>query len=310
MPIQKLAPELDRIVSAGQDVEVLGRGYGPEASPDLDSRALGIHPCAEGPVWWKEGAYLVFTDITHNKRMKWSPEEGVTLHDEPTNYANGLTRDTKGRLVACEQSARRVARIEPEGPKTVIANRYQDKRLNRPNDVVVKSDGSIYFTDPGAPGPDRDLDIAGVYRVSPDLDDITLLVKDFVTPNGLAFSPDEKVLYIDDSLAKHIRAFDVQGNGMLSLPSGRVFCDMKASLPGLPDGLKVDVEGNVYCTGPGGVWVIDPAGKHLGTILNGEEQTTNCAFGGEDWRTLFYTTFDTLGSIRLKIPGTPVPAMQ
>ena len=307
MPIEKLSPELDRIISSGEDIEVLGQGYGPH-DPTVDSRKFDIHPCAEGPVWMHEQGCLVFTDITNNRRMKWSPREGVTLHDEPSEYANGLTRDQQGRIVACEQYLRRVARLEPEGTKTVIASRYRGVRFNRPNDVVVKSDGSIYFTDPGAPRPGCDLDFAGVYRVSPDLGEVTLLVKDFVTPNGLTFSPDEKILYVDDTLRHHIRAFDVQANGMLNLHSDRVFCDMRGERPGMPDGLKVDVEGNVYCTGSGGVWIIDPSGKHLGTVLTEEVQTTNCAFGGDDWRTLFYTTFDVLGSIRVNIPGVPVPS--
>ena len=307
MPIEKLSPELDRIISAGEDIEVLGRGYGPH-DPAVDSRKFEIHPCAEGPVWIHAQGCLVFTDITNNRRMKWSPEEGVTLHDEPSEYANGLTLDQQGRIVACEQYLRRVARLEPEGPKTVIASRYQGVRLNRPNDVVVKSDGSIYFTDPGAPRPGCDLDFAGVYRVSPDLGDVTLLVRDFVTPNGLCFSPDEKTLYVDDTLRHHIRAFDVQANGLVNLDSDRIFCDMRGERPGMPDGMKVDVEGNVYCTGSGGVWIIDPSGKPLGIVLTEETQTTNCAFGGDDWRTLFYTTFDVLGSIRVNIPGVPVPS--
>ena len=307
MPIEKLSPELDRIISPGEDIEVLGTGYGPH-DPAVDSRKFGIHPCAEGPVWIKERNLLVFTDITNNRRMKWSEAEGVSLHDEPSEYANGLTLDQQGRIVACEQYLRRVARLEPEGPKTVIASRYQGVRFNRPNDVVVKSDGSIYFTDPGAPRPGADLDFAGVYRVSPDLGDVTLLVRDFVTPNGLCFSPDEKTLYVDDTLRHHIRAFDVQANGQLNLDSDRVFCDMRGERPGMPDGLKVDVEGNVYCTGSGGVWIIDPSGKPLGIVLTEEEQTTNCAFGGDDWRTLFYTTFDVLGRIKCNIPGVPVPS--
>ena len=199
MPIEQIAPEMEHIGSRDQEVEVLGSGYGGAAGP------------AEGPLWWKEGGYLLFSDIGNNRRMKWAPGEGVTVFHEPTNNANGLTRDPQGRLIACERGTRHgVTRLEPDGSITVVANRYQDKRLNRPNDVVVKSDGSIYFTDPGAPAPDLELDFSGVYRVSPDLGTITLLVRDFITPNGLAFSPDESVLYIDDSRRRHIRAFDVQ----------------------------------------------------------------------------------------------------
>jgi len=289
--IERFSQELERIVSLEEGVEELGRGY----------------LVAEGPVWWKEGGYLLFSDIRNNRRMKWSPEEGVSLFHQPTNNANGLTRDRQGRLIACEQITHGVTRLEPDGSITVMANSYQGRWLNRPNDVVVKSDGSIYFSDPGAPDPELDLDFAGVYRISPDRGTVTLLVRDLVTPNGLAFSPDESILYIDDSRRRHIRAFDVLPNGMLALATDRVFRELKGERPGVPDGMKVDVEGNVYCTGPGGVWIIDPKGRHLGTILTGANQTTNCAWGGEDWKTLFITTIDSLARVSLKIPGIPVP---
>ena len=295
MPVEQVAPELDRIVSPGQEVEELGTGYGGDS-------------VAEGPLWWVEGGYLLFSDIGNSRRLKWSRGEGVTVFSEPTNNANGLTRDLSGRLIACEHGSRRVSRLEPDGSITVVANRYHDRRLNRPNDVVVKSDGSIYFTDPGAPEPGLDLDFSGVYMVSLDLGTITLLVRDFVVPNGLAFSPDdESVLYVNDSRRGHIRAFDVQPNGVLALATDRVFCDLRGERPGVPDGMKVDVEGNVYCTGSGGIWVMDSSGKHLGTIVHGPPTTTNVGWGGKDWRTLYYTTRSTLGCIQLKIPGIPVP---
>jgi gluconolactonase len=302
MPIEQLSPELERIVSRDQDVEVLGTGFGFVGDP-----FQGAGP-AEGPLWWEDGGYLLFTDIGHNRMMKWSEGEGVTPFREPTNNANGLTRDLQGRLIACEHMSRRVTRQEPDGSITVVANRYQDRRLNRPNDVVVKSDGGIYFTDPGAPNPGLDLDFSGVYRVSPDLGTITLLVRDFVVPNGLAFSLDESVLYIDDTSRGHIRVFDVLPGGMLALGTDRVFCEIKGERPGLPDGMKLDVEGNVYCTGPGGVWIFAPSGRHLGTIvLGGEVRPTNVAWGGDDLRTLFITCWHELARIRLKIPGLPVP---
>lgn len=295
MPIEQLSPELERIVSRGQELEDLTRGYTDPLGP------------LEGPVWWKEGGYIVFSDVDHSRRMRWAPGEGVTVSHEPTNEGNGLTRDQQGRLLACEHGSRSLTRLEPDGSITVVARRYQGRLLNRPNDVVVKSDGSIYFTDPGAPDPSVDLDVAGVYRVSSDLGSITLLARDFVYPNGLAFSPDESVLYIDDSHRGHIRAFDVEPSGMLALASDRIFCELKGERPGIPDGMKLDVEGNVYCTGPGGVWVMDAFGNHLGTILTGAEQTTNCAWGGEEWKTLFITTLSTLERIQMKVPGIPVP---
>ena len=295
MPIEQISPALASIISQDQPIEELAAGFGNDNGP------------AEGPLWWKEGGYLLFSDIGNNRRMKWELGSGATVFQEPTNFANGLTRDVQGRLIACDRTPR-VVRTEPDGSLTVVANNYQSKRLNRPNDVVVKSDGSIYFTDPGAPAPGMALDFAGVYRVSADLGTLTLLVRDFVLPNGLAFSPDESILYINDSRRGHIRAFDMQPNGTLALATDRVFCELTGERPGVPDGMKVDVEGNAYCGGSGGLWVLDSSGKHLGTIVHGAPATTNLAFGGEDWKTLFFTTRNTLGRVRTNIPGVPVPA--
>lgn len=295
MPIEKLSSDLDRLLPIDQQIQELGDGFGGDGGP------------AEGPLWWSDGGYLLFSDIHNNRRMKWSPDEGVTLFQQPTNHANGLTRDLKGRLLACEHSSRRVTRQDSDGEITTIANRYRGSRLNRPNDVIVKSDGSIYFTDPGAPAPGLDLDYSGVYMVSSELDDITLLVGDFITPNGIAFSPDESILYVNDTRRQHIRAFDVQPNGTLALASDRVLCDLSGDRPGVPDGMKVDIEGNIYCGGSGGVWVIDPDGNHLGTIVHGHDASTNVAFGGDDWKTLFFTTWNTVGSVQVNIPGIPVP---
>jgi gluconolactonase len=294
MPIEQYAPGLERIVDLDQEIEELATGFGGERGP------------AEGPVWWQEGGYLLFSDIGNNRRMKWEPGKGVTLVQQPTNEANGLTRDRQGRLVACEHLARRVTRQDPDGSITVVANNYHSRRLNRPNDVVVKSDGSIYFTDPGLGRIESELDFCGVYRVSPDLGSIHVLVWDFVLPNGLAFSPDESILYVNDSRRRHIRAFDVEPTGLLALATDRVFATLQDDRIGVADGMKVDVEGNVYCTGPGGIWIFAPSGTHLGTIATGV-QTTNVAWGDADWSTLYFTTWHTLGRIRTKIPGIPVP---
>jgi gluconolactonase len=296
--IEKLAPELDKIVSASEPIQHLADGFGGAQGP------------AEGPVWWKEGGYLLFSDIHNNKRMKFEPGKGASLALEPTNRANGLTRDIQGRLVACEHDSRRVTRQEPDGSITVVANSFQGRRLNRPNDVVVKSDGCIYFTDPwtSPSAPEQwDLTFSGVYRVTPDLGTLSLLVDDFVVPNGLAFSPDEKLLYINDSRRGHIRAFEVNPNGTLAKHTDRVFVDLRGAEPGVPDGMKVDVEGNVYCGGAGGLWVIDPQGKKLGRIVHGAPATTNLAFGGDDWKTLFFTSRNHLGAVKVKIAGIPVP---
>jgi gluconolactonase len=296
--IEQLAPELDRIVSVSEAIHDLADGFG------------GVQGPAEGPLWWKEGGYLVFSDIHNDKRMKYEPGRGVSLLAAPTNRANGLTRDLHGRLIACEHDSRRVTRQEADGSVTVVANSFQGRQLNRPNDVVVKSDGSVYFTDPWtSPSPPNewDLPFSGVYRVSPDLGILSLLVGDFVLPNGLAFSPDESVLYINDSRRGHIRAFELMPNGMLAKQSDRVFADLTGAEPGVPDGMKVDVEGNVYCGGAGGLWVLDRSGRKLGRIVHGAPATTNLAFGGDDWKTLYFTSRNHLGAVALKIAGIPVP---
>ena len=191
--IEKLAPELDAILATDQPIVEIGRGFGGPAGP------------TEGPLWWKEGGYLLFSDINASKRMKYTPGQGITVFQEKTNGANGLTRDLQGRLLACEHDSRRVTRQELDGSLTVIANSYQGRRLNRPNDVIVKSDGSIYFTDPWSPALVReqwDLTFNGVYRLTPDLGTLTLILDDMVFPNGLAFSPDESVLYVDRPSAR------------------------------------------------------------------------------------------------------------
>jgi sugar lactone lactonase YvrE len=200
---------------------------------------------------------------------------------------------------------------EPDGSITVVANSFQGRQLNRPNDVVVKSDGCIYFTDPWTSplaSEQWDLTFSGVYRVTPDLATSTLLIGDFVVPNGLASSPDESVLYINDSRRGHIRACDMMPNGTLAKQTDRVFVDLPGGEPGVLDGMKVDTEGNVYCGGAGGLWIMDPAGKKLGRIVHGATATTNLAFGGDDWKTLYFRSRNHLGAVNVKIPGIPVPA--
>jgi gluconolactonase len=296
--IEQLDPALDAIIDKSQPIQELASGYGGELGP------------AEGPVWWKEGGYLLFNDIHASRRLKYTPGKGVTVDLEPTNRANGLTRDLQGRLVSCEHDTRRVTRRELDGSLTVIANSFQGRRLNRPNDVVVKSDGAIYFTDPGAAlVPEQwDLQYSGVYRVTGDLGTKSLLTETFIVPNGIAFTPDERVLYINDSRRRHIRAFELLPNGMLAKQTDTVFADLAGSEPGVPDGMKVDVAGNVYCGGAGGLYILNAQGKKLGRIVHGQPQTTNIAFGGDDWKTLYFTTHSTLGSVQLKSTGLPVPA--
>ena len=295
--IEQLDPGLDKIIAASESIVEHASGFGGDLGP------------AEGPLWWKEGGYLLFSDIHANKRMKFTPGQGVTLFKEPTNRANGLTRDLQGRLLAAEHDTRRVTRQEADGSITVLANSFGGHRLNRPNDVVVKSDGAIYFTDPNGPWtPEQwDLTHTGVYRLSPDLGTLSLLVSDFIVPNGLAFTPDEKHLYVNDSRRGHIRVFELIPNGMLAKHTDRVFADLRGSDPGVPDGMKVDTAGNVYCGGAGGIYILDPSGKKLGRIVHGYAATTNIAFGGDDWKTLYFTSRNQLASVKLKIAGIPVP---
>lgn len=259
----------------------------------------------EGPVWMPEG-YLLFSDIPADTIYRWVPGEAqAQVFRQPSGHSNGLTLDGQGRLLACEHD-RRVSRTEPDGTIVTLAERYQGKRLNSPNDIVVKSDGAVYFTDPpyGLPGQSegKELGFQGVYRIEPD-GTLVLLDASFERPNGLAFSPDERVLYVDDTQRGHIRAFDVEEDGTLT--NGRVFAELKrAGAPGAPDGMRVDVYGNVFCTGPGGIWVITPDGDVLGTI-SVPEVPANLAWGGEDLKTLYMTARTGLYRIPLQTGGAP-----
>jgi gluconolactonase len=296
--IEQLDPALEGIISTTEPINIIADGMGGPLGP------------VEGPVWWKEGGYLLFSDIHASRRLKYTPGQGISVFQEKTNQANGLTRDLQGRLLACEHETRRVTRRELDGSLTVIASSFQGQRFNRPNDVIVKSDGAIYFTDPWT-NPEIqqqwDMTFAGVYRLTPDLGTLTLLVNDFLLPNGLALSLDESVLYINDSRRRHIRAFDLAPNGTLARQTDRVFADLGGAESGVPDGMKVDTLGNVYCGGAGGIYILDPKGKKLGRIVHGQPATTNIGFGGADWKTLFFTTRTALGSVNLKVAGIPVP---
>jgi gluconolactonase len=259
----------------------------------------------EGPLWHPDG-FLYFVDLRVNRLHKIVPGQATELVRENTGEANGTTFDLQGRLIMCEGGNRRLTRMDADGRVDVLVDRYEGKRFNRPNDVVCKSDGSIFFTDPGLriPLAERELPHAGVYRLAPD-GGLTL-VADCEYPNGLAFSPDERTLYVANSRwAAYIHALELNDDG--TLRRRRIFADMSSDEPdGVPDGMKVDVEGRVYCTGPGGVWVFAPDGRHLGTIRL-PELPANLAFGGPDRRTAFFTARTSVYSMRVKVPGQPHP---
>jgi len=285
----------------------------PDAPIDRIAGGLGF---TEGPVWRR--GELLFSDIPNQRIVRWRrlPEGGPELTTFATGTSNGLTLDRQGRVLAAEHDGRRVTRVADDGTRTVLAERFEGKRLNSPNDIVVKSDGSIYFTDPpyavqpSRPGtvrpagwwtqpiPGKEQSVHGVYRLSPD-GTLHLLVDDFALPNGLAFSPDESVLYIDDSAHKHIRAFDVRPDGTLT--GSRVLLNMTSDDPGVPDGLKVDVSGNVFCTGPGGIWVCRPDGALLGRIVL-PELPANLGWG-EDGSVLYVTARTSVYRLPTKTRG-------
>ena len=285
----------------------------PDAPID---RIAGGLTFTEGPVW--RGGALLFSDIPNKRIVRWRRlPEGPELTTFATGMSNGLTLDRQGRVLAAEHDGRRVSRVDADGTRAVLAERFQGKRLNSPNDIVVKSDGSIYFTDPpyavqpSTPGmprppgwwtqpiPGKEQPCHGVYRIAPE-GTLHLLVDDFALPNGLAFSPDESVLYIDDSGYKHIRAFELRPDG--SLTNSRVLLDMASQDPGVPDGLKVDVRGNVFCTGPGGVWVCRANGALLGRIVL-PELPANLAWG-EDGSVLFLTARTSVYRLPTRTRGT------
>jgi gluconolactonase len=264
----------------------------------------------EGPLWHPTGKFLLFSDMPGDHLRRWSAADGVTTFRKPCSMSNGLTYDRQGRLLACEHATSRVTRTEPDGRIVPIATHYQSKELNSPNDIVCRSDGGIYFSDPpygrmkfyGLERP-RQLDIQGVYRVGPDPATPELLVDDFDRPNGLCFALDERRLFVNDTARKHIRVFDVTPKGTLA--SGRVWAETKGDKPGAPDGMKVDAAGNVWCTGPGGIHVFDGDARLL-EVIEVPEPTANFAWGDDDYRSLFITASTSLYRLRTKTAGRPV----
>jgi gluconolactonase len=262
----------------------------------------------EGPLWHARDKYLLFSDMPGDHMRKWTARDGVTTFRKPCAQSNGLTWDRQGRLLVCQHSTSTLTRTEPDGQSTVLASHHDGKELNSPNDVVTKSDGAIYFTDPtygrneyyGKPRPVQ-LTFRGVYRVVAD-GALTLLADDFGQPNGLCFSLDEKRLFVNDTEKQHIRVFDVKPDGTLA--NSRVWAETKGQGQGAPDGMKIDTEGNIYCCGPGGIHVFDPQGTCLG-VIQMPEYTANFCFGDDDYRSLFVTASTSLYRVRVKVPGRP-----
>lgn len=291
--IERLDPRLDALIPKDARLEKLADGFA----------------WSEGPVWIKEGSYLLFSDIPNNRIVKWKEGEGISDFMKPAGYTgsrsrggepgtNGLLLDPQGRLVCCEHGDRRVSRVEKDGKKTTLADRFDGKRLNSPNDACYKSNGDLYFTDPpyglekNWDDPAREQDFCGVYRLSKD-GKVTLLTKEMTRPNGICFSPDEKTLYVANSDPRKAiwMAFPVKADGTIG--EGKVFFDatrwVEQRKKGLPDGLKVDQKGNLFATGPGGVCIFAPDGTHLGTIDTGVP-TANCGWGNDG--TVLYVTAD------------------
>ncbi len=262
----------------------------------------------EGPVWHAGEKHLTFSDIPANRMFRWSNADGLNLFREPSNMTNGNTYDLQGRIVSCEHATSRVTRLSADGEWEVLASHYESKELNSPNDIVVRNDGMIYFTDPaygrGAHTGivrDQELDFQGVYRLDPESKALTLLARDFDQPNGLCFSLDHSELYVADTPRLHVRKFRIEADGSLS--GGEVFAESTGEGAGAPDGLKIDSAGDVFCAGPGGVHVYHPEdGTCLG-VINTPAFCANFTWGDDDLCTFYMTSSTALYTTRVKVPG-------
>ena len=277
-----------------------------KADPAVEQLASGFQ-FTEGPVWHPADGHLTFSDIPGNTMYRWHEGSDVQRFRHPSNKTNGNTYDRQGRLISCEHATSRVTRTAEDGSVTVLVSHHDDRELNSPNDVVVANDGAIYFTDPNYGRREyygivreQDLPFQGVYRLAPDGSELRLLVDDFDQPNGLCFAPDEQKLYVNDTVRKHIRRFKLLANG--SLANGDVFAAVTGDGEGSPDGMKTDVAGNIYCTGPGGIHTFADDGTCLGVVLI-PERAANFTFGGNDMRDVFVTATSSLYRFRVKIPG-------
>ena len=297
-----LRPEARELIDPNVPVERLATGF----------------TFTEGPVWHPVEHHLLFSDMPADVRRRWTPGGGIEEVVRPSNKANGLTYDAQLDLLVCEHATSSVVRFTKDGRREVLASHFEGKELNSPNDLCVRSDGSIYFSDPwygrmpvyGVERP-RELGFQGVYRIPPLGGPPQLLVERYLfdQPNGLCFSPDEKLLYVNDTVQALIRAFEVKPDG--SLGAGSIFASgIRSELePGVPDGMKCDERGNVWCTGPGGVWIFDREGRHIATVRV-PELVANLAWGGEDWRTLFLTASRSLYALRTKVGPRIEPYMR
>ena len=295
--VDEAAPGLARIVPEGTVLEAVADGF----------------IFTEGPVWMKEdgGSALYFTDIRDDKILRWRPGRGADVAVAPAGHPDGMTLDGENRLIVAGFGARTIWRLEKDGSVTTLCARWHGLKLNSPNDIITRSDESIYFTNPngglnnvgmGDYDVQKYIPTQQVLRLALGATEPELLADDFDNPNGICFSPDEAILYVNDTRRKHIRAWDVRPDG--SIFNGRLFAETLGTEPGGPDGMRVDVEGNVYCTGPAGIHVFDPAGRLLGR-LHTPKQVANMTWGDDDWRTLYMTARETVYRTRLGIPGVP-----
>lgn len=268
----------------------------------------------EGPAWNPAMECLVFSDIIGNTIYRWDRHRGVGVYRRPSHLANGTAWDHEGRLLVCEHASSRVSRVGPGQEYEVLVSHYRAQELNSPNDIIVRSDGSIWFTDPNSGrgaryGLERDqeLDFQGVYRFDPDCWELELLVDDFAKPNGLCFSRDEARLFVNDTDRQHIRQFDVAADGSIS--GGRIWAETAGDAPGVADGMKMDSAGNLYCCGSGGIHVFDQAGGRIG-IIPTPEFAANFTWGGADLRDLFITASHSLYRLRMRQAGQCFPLGQ
>lgn len=279
------------------------------ADGELETVVSGLK-FLEGPVWHPYERHLRFSDILGNTTFQWSESDGLTIYRINSHMANGNTYDRQGRLLSCHHASSCVTRMDDDETMSPLASHYQGKELNSPNDIVVKSDGSIYFTDPpfgreAKVGIPRDIqqDWNGVYRLDPSDGTLTLLTGALNRPNGLCFSRDESLLYVNDSPEFNIHVFDVKADGSLS--NQRLFARTQGDGPGVPDGMKIDCEGNLYCCAQGGLHVYKSDGRFLGRVLT-PMQVTNFTWGDDDMRSLYLTGITTLYRIRAEVAGSPL----